>query len=129
MGIHRIETPRGTIIQTDAGTATLEWNPGFGPRASGRFNAAQEFIDSEVLRACSSRVPFQTGFLQKSGILGSEIGSGELSYLAPYAGIQYYRTAPSRSYDANRGGMWFERAKAAEGRRILAGAARIAGSS
>jgi hypothetical protein len=50
-----------------------------------------------------------------------------VSYVAPYAAHQYYKTSRSRPYDANRGGMWFERGKAAERQRILRGAAKIAG--
>ena len=42
---------------------------------------------------------------------GYRIGSGEVKYIAPYARRQYYGTATSRSYDANRGGLWFERMK------------------
>jgi len=85
------------------------------------------YVDSEVLRFCSARVPFKTGMLQKSGILGTVIGSGEIQYVAPYAARQYYRTAQTRIYDANRGAFWFERGKAAEKDRILRGAMRIAG--
>ena len=51
--------------------------------------------------------------LEKSGILGTVIGSGEVRYIAPYARRQYYHTAQSRSYDAHRGAKWFERMKPA----------------
>ena len=91
------------------------------------FNRAQVFIDSEVLRFCSPRVPFDRGVLERSGALGTVIGSGTVQYIAPYAAPQYYNTPESRSYDANRGGMWFERGKMVERERILRGAERIAG--
>ncbi len=114
----KIVTPRGTVYQTTtkAGkvNAVLEWEPGFGNRYTGKFEKAQRFVDSEVLRFCSARVPFQTGMLQKSGILGTTVGSGEVSYIAPYATDQYYNTAESRPYDAHRGAKWFERGKATE---------------
>ena len=126
-----ITTPRGTVFTTTLkngkAKAVLEWKPGFGSRYTGNFTKAQQYIDSEVLRFCSARVPFQTGMLQKSGILGTVVGSGEVQYIAPYSAFQYYRTAQSRRYDANRGAKWFERGKAAERERILRGAARIAG--
>lgn len=122
----KITTPRGAVIQTAAGTARLTWSEGFGTSESANFSKAQMFIDSEVLRFCSVRVPFRTGMLQKSGILGTVVGSGEVWYTAPYAARQN-KTAPTRPYDANRGGQWFERGKAAERRRILEGARKLAG--
>lgn len=126
-----ITTPRGTVFTTTLKNgktkATLEWKPGFGKEYTGHFTRAQKFVDNEVLRFCSTRVPFQTGMLQKSGILGTEVGSGEVRYIAPYSAPQYYNTADSRPYDANRGAHWFERGKAAERARILRGAQRLAG--
>jgi len=126
-----ITTPKAVItnIRTKDGKieTRLEWAPDFGRRYSANFSRAQAFVDNEVVRFCSARVPFQTGMLQKSGILGSVIGSGKVSYVAPYAARQYYKTAKSRPYDANRGAFWFERGKAIERTRILAGALKIAG--
>ena len=57
--------------------------------------------------------------LEKSGLLGTVVGSGEVKYIAPYARFQYYSTAQSRIYDPRRGGMWFERMKAAHRKDIL----------
>lgn len=126
-----ITTPRGALYQhkTKSGEVKvmLEWSADFGHRKTGDFSRAQRFVDNEVLRFCSARVPFDTGMLQKSGILGTVVGSGEVRYIAPYAAKQYYGTAPTRSYDAMRGGMWFERGKAVERERILRGARIIAG--
>lgn len=127
-----ITTPRGVLWQDiNAFGEThvrLDWNPGFGRKMTNNFTRAQVFIDSEVLRFCSSRVPFDTGMLQKSGILGTTTGSGEVLYIAPYAARQYYETATTRSYDAHRGAYWFERGKAAEKERIFRGAMRLAGA-
>jgi hypothetical protein len=121
-----ITTPPKTVVtvNTKAGTAkgVLEFSPGFGTFYTTAFKRAQEYVDSEVLRFCSARVPFKSGNLQRSGILATVIGSGMVMYNAVYAAFQYYRTATSRAYDALRGGMWFERGKALEGRRILKGA-------
>ena len=126
-----ITTPRGALYQhkTKSGEVKvrLEWSADFGRRKTGDFSRAQRFVDNEVLRFCSARVPFDTGMLQKSGILGTEVGSGEVRYIAPYSAPQYYNTADSRPYDANRGAHWFERGKAAERARILQGAQRLAG--
>ena len=121
-----LQTPAGVIIQTKTKggsvKAVLEWNSGFGGKYSNNFSKAQKFVDSEVLRYCSARVPFDTGMLQKSGILGTIIGSGVVRWIAPYAWFQYYGT--SRGIV---GRPWFEEIKAAHGAQIRSGAARIAG--
>ncbi len=124
-----IKTPRGQIIQTTTASgkvkAELTWNRNFGAVRTESFSRAQKFVDSEVLRYCSALVPFQTGMLDKSGKLGTVIGSGLVQYIAPYAAVQYYNTAESRPYDANRGGKWFERMKVAHKADILAGARKL----
>lgn len=127
----KITTPRGAVFTTTSKNgaikAKLEWEEGFGPRKTRDFTTAQEFIDNEVLRFCAARVPFDTGMLQKSGILGTVVGSGEVKYIAPYAAYQYYNTSTSRGYDSKRGAYWFERGKITERERIMKGAARLAG--
>lgn len=126
-----ISTPRGQIIQakTKNGkvTAKLTWNENFGATKTEQFSRAQKFLDSEVLRTTSPYVPFKTGTLMKTGQLGTVIGSGEVNWIAPYAAAQYYTTAQSRPYDAQRGGMWFERSKADHKREWVSGAKKIAG--
>lgn len=124
-GPDKIQTPRGCVFQTEHGKARLEWNKGFAAQRNENFTCKQKFVDSEVLRLCSPRVPFQTGMLEKSGKLGTVIGSGEVDYVAPYAAPQYYNTAETRPYDANRGAKWFERMKVADGNTILKGAEKI----
>lgn len=126
-----IVTPQGTLFQDfDAYGGVkckLEWNPDFGREMTRNFSKAQIFVDSEVLRFCAARIPFDTGMLEMSGPLGTVVGSGEVAYLVPYAAVQYYDTATFRSYDLMRGSQWFERGKADERERILRGAQRIAG--
>lgn len=112
-GMHRIDTPRGSIIQTGKTTCKLVWNSGFGQDKTNMFNRKQAIVDSEALRYCSPLVPHISGVLEKSGILGTVIGSGEVKYIAPYARFQYYQTAQSRTYDEHRGSKWFERMKTA----------------
>jgi hypothetical protein len=125
MALDKITTPRGSVVQTGHGSARLEWDPSFAARQNEQFSRKQKFVDSEVLRRCSSRVPFDTGMLEKSGKLGTVIGSGEVDYAAPYAAAQYYNTSESRSYDPNRGSQWFERMKASEKEEILDGAEKV----
>ena len=126
-----ISTPRGQIIQntTKGGkvTAKLDWNNNFGAQQTDKFSRAQKFVDSEILRLDAPYMPIKTGTLIKSGQLGTEIGSGEVNYIAPYAAAQYYDTSQSRSYDAQRGGNWFERMKVDHKDEIVAGAKKLAG--
>lgn len=137
-----IETPRGRIIQTSRGEAQLIWNPEFQPKWNGRYNAAQMYVDSEVLRLSDSYVPFQSGMLKLSGQLGTVIGSGLVVYNAPYAKYQYYGyvmagRAPKQLTDIpityngapKRGKLWFERMKADHKESIITGARRRAGGN
>lgn len=125
MAIDKISTPRGSIVRTENGGVKLEWDPSFASRQNEQFSRKQKYVDSEVLRRCSPRVPLDTGMLEKSGKLGTVIGSGEVNYIVPYAAPQYYNTSESRSYDPNRGAKWFERMKVAEKEEILEGAKKV----
>ena len=120
----QISTPRGTIYQTRSKDGMvkvhLDWEQGFGSRKSQDFSKAQEFVDSECLRYCDPLIPRRTGYLIKSGQLGTVIGSGELNYLAPYARRQYYENS---SNQGGRGKLWFERMKASKKETIRKGAA------
>ncbi len=71
-----IETPRGKVVRTKTGKARLTWNTNFQPKWQVRYSRAQRFVDSEVLRTCEPMIPLLTGMLIKSGILGTDIGSG-----------------------------------------------------
>lgn len=76
----------------------------------------QKTIDSEVLRRSDPYVPMDTGALKKSGILGTQIGSGEVVYNAVYADENYYHNAGKGKQGTAKGGLrgkfWFERMKA-----------------
>ena len=127
MAVKTIRTPRGSIIVNNNGKAELTWSPSFATNRNNNFSKMQKTIDSEVLRRCSPRVPFNTGMLEKSGTLGTAVGSGEVQYIAPYARKQYYDTSETRPYDPNRGAKWFERMKASEKEEILEAAKKIGG--
>lgn len=126
-----LETPKGQIakVETPNGEVKMEvrWNPGFGPELSKDFNEAQAFIDSECLRLCEPLVPKDTGILIQSGIMNTEIGSGEVKYRTTYARRWYYMPA-NFSEAPERGNYWFERMKEQYLERILAGAKKIAGA-
>jgi len=132
---HTIRTPRGKIVTNKNGKARLVWNPGFAPSAKKGFITAQKFIDNEVLRLSDPLIPMQSGMLRKSGQLGTVIGSGEVTYIAPYAQYIYYgklmvgrapKTLTNRPLSFHVGqAKWFEVMKAAHKTRILTGAAAI----
>jgi hypothetical protein len=124
----KIETPRGWIIIDPEGKAVLTWNINFKPKWNRRYTEAQKFVDSEVLRRCEPYIPLKTGMLVKSGILGTDIGSGTVKWIAPYARHQYYLKRKKKSETGPlRGSFWFQRMKEVYGRIILKGAASLAG--
>lgn len=124
-GVGKPTTPGSSFFSGKNGKGTFSWAPGFESKMYAVFKKKQVFVDSEVLRRCDPRVPLQTGFLKTSGKLGTVVGSGEVKYMAPYAAHQYYDTAKTRPYDANRGAKWFERMKTAEKEDILRGMKQI----
>ena len=125
-----IKTPRGTIAVGPNMTATLEWNPNFQPKRQKDFSAAQKHVDSEIIRLCEPYTPLRTGMLIKSNILGTEIGSGLVQWIAPYARPQYYGTRkPGSETGPLRGPKWFERMKQVHGQTIISGGKRIAGGN
>lgn len=138
----RINHPRDVKLLTGGTTAAaLEWDKSFSGRWENRYQKAQKYVDSEVLRLNEKYVPFRQGNLKRSGTLGTVIGSGDVRYIAPYARYQYYGKvmvgpAPKRvtdrplryhSGDANRGAKWFEVMKARHGQEIIRGARKLAG--
>lgn len=86
-------------------------------KAKKNYNAklkkAQCVVDNEVLRRCDPLVPMDTGMLKKSGITGTTIGSGVVTYTAPYAKRQYYENSGNGNHNSSglRGPYWFERMK------------------
>jgi hypothetical protein len=123
-----IQTPRGKIVVGPNMRATLEWNPDFQPKHQQNFTEAQKYVDSEVLRRSEPYTPFRTGMLVKSGTLGTEIGSGLVQWIAPYARVQYYsKRKPGSETGPLRGPYWFERMKQVHGAVIIAHAKSLAG--
>lgn len=123
-----IETPRGKVVVTKGGTAKLEWNSNFQPKWHRQYTEAQKFVDSEVIRLSEPYTPLLTGMLVKSGTLGTDIGSGLVQWIAPYAKAQYYgKRKPGSQTGPLRGPAWFQRMKETHIGIILAGAKRRAG--
>lgn len=123
-----IDTPRGVIFEGPKGKAELIWKAEFKPKWWKRYSRAQKFVDSEILRLSEPYTPLRTGMLIKSGILGTEIGSGEVHWIAIYSRWQYYHSRPPGSETGPlRGPFWFERMKRVHGKKIIKSAKVIAG--
>ena len=70
-------------------------------------------LDALILQDSNYFCPIKTGTLQKSAIINSRIGSGELVWKTPYARRQYYEySKPPYQPNPNACGKWFEAAKA-----------------
>jgi len=126
----KIETPKGMVVINSGGKAELKFNSNFVPKWAGRYSVGQRFIDSEVLRQSEPFTPLLTSMLIKTGILGTEVGSGKVSWIAPYARRQYYRgRRPGESKTGGlRGRYWFERMFAVRGKQIVTGAKKLVGT-
>ena len=73
----------------------------------------QKYFDALVLQDSNYFCPIKTGALQKSAIINSRLGSGELVWKTPYARRQYYEySKPPYQPNPNACGKWFEAAKA-----------------
>lgn len=113
----KIVNERGTIQQGRNG-AVIKWNNDYMARQQRNFDKIQVFIDNTVVRHMDPYVPLRTSMLKKSVILGSVMGSGLLTYIAPYAHKQYY--LKSRRYtNGLRGSRWFHRMYSARKPQII----------
>lgn len=126
-----LKTPKGERVKVKGtdGKVSMEirWNPNFGPEMTETINEVQQFTDSEVLRLCDDLVPKDTGILKQSGIMHTQIGSGQVKYRTPYARRWYYMPADFQEAP-QRGNYWFERMKQKGGKQqILKGAKKLAG--
>ena len=123
---HAIKTPRGSVVIGPSGKAELKWSTDFGTKWSRRYNKAQMFVDSEVLRLCEPYTPLLTGMLIKSATLGTEVGSGKVKWIAPYSRRQYYsKRKPGSQTGPQRGPYWFRRMKEVYWKKIVDGAKRL----
>lgn len=124
-----IDQPKNKTFAMKNGKASLTWHPGFAPKWTRRYSATQRFVDSEILRLSEPFTPLLTGTLIKSGILGTDIGSGIVQWIAPYSKSQYYRgRSPGTSnFGPLRGRFWFERGKEVWGDKLIRDAKKIVG--
>ena len=88
----------------DANKVSRDFNEGL--------NKAQAALDSAVLSDSNYFVPLKTGTLQKSAIINTRIGSGEVTWQTPYARRLYYEyEKPAHQANPNACAKWFEAAK------------------
>lgn len=99
-----------------------------GARLGGARSRAQKWLDNEVLKDSAPFVPRLTGELERSGIDGTEIGSGLLVYNKVYAAKQYYGhfTHSTQAHPAATR-LWFETAKGINKSKWLLGVKKIGG--
>lgn len=107
----KITTERGTLFTTKSGQAVLRWKSSYKREEQEYYDKLQTYIDNTVARNMDAYVPFRTGVLKKSVILGSRMGSGKLVYIAPYAHKRYY--SGNSRLNGKRGSKWFDRMWAA----------------
>lgn len=99
-----------------------------GTRLANGRNRAQKWLDNEVLKDSTPYVPRLTGALERSGISGTKIGSGEVVYNTPYARRQYYgEFQHSKQAHTNATRTWFETAKAINRAKWARGVKKIGG--
>lgn len=90
---------------------------------------AQQFVDSEIIRYCDPKVPFQTGALKDSALTSTVIGSGIIVWETPYAARMYYNPGYHFNGAPERGAMWFPRAMAEHKDDIIRGVAALVGGT
>lgn len=76
--------------------------------------AAQYWLDNEVIKDCDDYVPMDTGTLKNSALTATERGSGVVVYDTPYARRCYYGDGFnfSQAHHPKAQSRWFEAAKA-----------------
>lgn len=90
---------------------------------------AQIWLDNEVLKDTTPFLPFKTGQLEHSGVLGTRIGSGEIIYNTPYARRLYYNPQFNFSKEAHPKAQayWFEASKSINKDKWIRGVRKIGG--
>lgn len=85
-----IKQPTDMNVNTFNGQLSLKWTKTFGNITDTQFQKAQRFVDSECIRLMKPYTPFRNGYLESSATLGTDIGSGEIRQISPYARYLYY---------------------------------------
>lgn len=83
----------------------------------------QQYVDSEVMRYMSPKMPLLYGVMIDSMITATVIGGGEVAVNTPYAKAR----SKSARHNGQRGPQFFERMKADHKDDILNGVAKMSG--
>lgn len=86
----KIRQPQNGEYKAQLAQARLVWRTTFAGDNNERFSTVQKFVDSEIIRNMVPYTPMRGGYLMKSAVLGTKIGSGHIFYASPYARFQYY---------------------------------------
>ena len=92
-----------------------------------RAQAAQVFLDSEVMRTSEQYVPFDTGMLARSAALATKPGSGAVVWDTPYAHRLYFADKANFATDKHPKARahWADAAKAVYLKDWMAGVEQI----
>ena len=94
-------------------TKTVLNDAGIKADIEAKARQVQAPLDALIMADSNYFCPIKTGTLQKSAIINSRLGSGELVWKTPYARRQYYEySKPPYQPNPNACGKWFEAAKA-----------------
>ena len=94
-------------------TKTVLNDAGIKADIEAKARQVQAPLDALIMADSNYFCPIKTGTLQKSAIINSRLGSGELVWKTPYARRQYYDYhKPPYQPNPNACGKWFEAAKA-----------------
>ncbi len=152
---HKINQPIDFKSEQYKIDCELAWSKTFGKDRTQQFNDAQSFVDRSCIQFMSKYTPALNNVLYRSAALGTEIGSGHIYYLNPYARYQYYGKLMVSSITGSAyasageskvltdvdlkhstmrghplaGPFWFERMLADRKDEILKGAAKITGGT
>lgn len=92
-----------------------------------RTEAAQVYLDNEVMRTTEDYVPFDTGTLARSAPQATDPGTGQVLYDTPYARKLYYGEGMDFAKDKHpkATAKWLETSKAVHLKDWVAGVTRI----
>jgi hypothetical protein len=89
---------------------------------------AQQWLDNEILKGTAPFVPRISGELERSGIEGTKIGSGQLVYNKVYAKKQYYGNFKHTTQPHSKATReWFEVSKAVNRAKWVRGVKKLGG--
>lgn len=126
MSLQRERITRVTNLENVTIHTTLDTS-----RIVGDIEAAQKWLDNEILKDCDPYVPVDSFRMRDSGQANTTLGSGKILFRTPYVRPQYYRSDYNHGRDNHpqASAMWFEKAKATRRDHWLRGFKQMAGGN